>query len=77
MKSKHLTLNDRIKISQMLSEQKSFKAIAAAIEKIVLLFQEKSETIWCSEKPAVMDGFTMPASTGEPVQSATSVRIAP
>lgn len=33
MKSKHLTLNDRIKISQMLSEQKSFKAIAAAIEK--------------------------------------------
>lgn len=33
MKSKHLTLNDRMNISQMLSEQKSFKAIAAAIGK--------------------------------------------
>lgn len=33
MSSKHLTLNDRIKISQMLSEQASFKSIAATIGK--------------------------------------------
>lgn len=33
MKSKHLTLDDRIKISQMLSEQESFKSIAVAIGK--------------------------------------------
>lgn len=33
MNSKHLTLDDRIKISQMLSEQKSFKSIAASIGK--------------------------------------------
>lgn len=33
MSAKHLTLDDRIKISQMLSEQESFKSIAAAIGK--------------------------------------------
>lgn len=33
MSSKHFTLNDRIQISQMLSEQQSFRAIAASLNK--------------------------------------------
>ena len=78
MKKTHLSLDDRITIVHMLSEQCSFKQIALAVAKTVPRFPGRSENISSSGRPAAMGDITTPVSSIKIVPTAPSaLRVFP